>query len=121
MLNEGGTPNITGFTIGDDGTLTPLADSTQPLIGGTAADPAQVSFNGDGTLLVVTEKLGNRLDTYIVDQNGVPSAPIDNASSGMTPLALALTTAIFSLFQKLLAAHLTSQRLLPIAAIRLAF
>ena len=85
VLNEGGTPNITGFTIGDDGTLTPLADSTQPLIGGTAADPAQISFNSEGTLLVVTEKLGNRLDTYIVDANGLPSAPIDNASSGMTP------------------------------------
>jgi len=59
VLNEGGTPNITGFTIGDDGTLTPLAGSTQPLIGGTGADPAQINFNSDGTLLVVTEKLGN--------------------------------------------------------------
>jgi 6-phosphogluconolactonase (cycloisomerase 2 family) len=85
VLNEGGTPNITGFTIGNDGMLTPLADSTQPLLGGTGADPAQVSFNGDGTLLVVTEKLGNRLDTYTVDANGLPSAPIDNASNGMTP------------------------------------
>jgi 6-phosphogluconolactonase (cycloisomerase 2 family) len=85
VLNEGGTPNITGFTIGDDGTLTPLAGSARPLIGGTGADPAEVSFNSDGTLLVVTEKLGNRLDTYAVDQNGLPSNPIDNASSGMTP------------------------------------
>ena len=56
VLNEGGTPNITGFTFGDDGTLTPLAGSTRSLIGGTAADPAEVSFNSDGTLLVVTEK-----------------------------------------------------------------
>ena len=85
VLNEGGTPNITGFSIGDDGTLTPLGGSTQPLIGGTGADPAQVNFNGDGTLLVVTEKLGNRLDTYVVDENGVASAPIENSSSGMTP------------------------------------
>ena len=85
VLNEGGTPNITGFTVGGDGTLTPLAGSTRPLIGGTSADPAQVSFNSDGTLLVVTEKLGNRLDTYTVDQNGLPSTPINNASSGMTP------------------------------------
>jgi 6-phosphogluconolactonase len=85
VLNEGGTPNVTGFTIGGDGTLTPLAGSTRPLIGGTAADPAQVGFNGDGTLLVVTEKLGNRLDSYVVDQNGLPGAPIGNASSGMTP------------------------------------
>ena len=89
VLNEGGTPNITGFTVGDDGTLTPLADSTQPLIGDTAADPAEVSFNRDGTLLVVTEKAGNRLDTYIIDENGLPSAPIDNTSNGMTPFGFA--------------------------------
>src|SRR5919106_551531 len=92
VLNEGGTPNITGFTIGDHGTLTPLADSTQPLIGGTGADPAQVSFNNDGTLLVVTEKLGNRLDTYVVDANGLPSAPIDNASSRMTPFGFSFNS-----------------------------
>ena len=56
VLNEGGTPNITGFTIADDGTLTPLAGSTQPLIGDTAADPAQVSFNPDGSLLLRLKK-----------------------------------------------------------------
>ena len=89
VLNEGGTPNITGFTVGDDGTLTPLAGSTQPLIGGTGADPAEVSFNSDGTLLVVTEKAGNRLDTYTIDENGLPSAPIDNPSNGMTPFGFA--------------------------------
>src|SRR5262249_24127009 len=89
VLNEGGTPNITGFTTADDGTLTPLAGSTQPLIGGTAADPAEVSFNPDGTLLIVTEKAVNRIDTYTVDENGLPSAPIDNASNGMTPFGFA--------------------------------
>jgi 6-phosphogluconolactonase (cycloisomerase 2 family) len=89
VLNEGGTPNITGFTIGEDGTLTPLTGSTQPLIGGTAADPAEVSFNNNGTLLVVTEKAGNRIDTYTVDDNGLPSAPIDNPSNGTTPFGFA--------------------------------
>ena len=95
VLNEGGTPNITGFTVGDDGTLTPLPGSTQPLIGGTAADPAQVSFNPDGTLLVVTEKAGNRLNTYTIDENGLPSAPIDNASNGMTPFGFAFNNSGF--------------------------
>jgi hypothetical protein len=89
VLNEGGTPNVTGFTVGDDGTLTPLASSTQPLIGDTAADPAEVSFNPDGTLLVVTEKAGNRIDTYTIDDNGLASAPIENTSSGMTPFGFA--------------------------------
>jgi 6-phosphogluconolactonase len=95
VLNEGGTPNITGFTIGFDGTLTPLVGSTQPLIGGSVADPAEVSFNGDGTLLAVTEKLGNRLDTFVVDQNGVAGAPMDNPSSGMTPFGFSFNNSHF--------------------------
>lgn len=89
VLNEGGTPNITGFTVGHSGTLTPLAGSTQPLIGDVAADPAQVSFSPNGSLLVVTEKAGNRIDTYTVDDDGLPSAPIDNPSTGMTPFGFA--------------------------------
>jgi len=95
VLNEGGTPNITGFTVGDDGTLTPLAGSTQPLIGDTAADPAQIGFSRDGTLLVVTEKAGNRIDAYTIDENGLPSAPIDNASNGMTPFGFAFNNSGF--------------------------
>jgi 6-phosphogluconolactonase len=93
VLNAGGTPNITGFSLGDDGTLTPLADSTQPLIGGAGADPAQVGFSSDGGLLVVTEKAGNRLNTYIIDENGLPGAPIDNPSNGMTPFGFAFNNA----------------------------
>ena len=93
VLNEGGTPNITGFTIEDDGTLTPLAGSTQPLIGGVAADPAQIGFSHDGMLLIVTEKAGNRLNTYTIDEDGLPSAPIDNASNGMTPFGFAFNNA----------------------------
>lgn len=85
VLNEGGTPNITGFTVEENGQLTPLAGSTQPLIGGVAADPAQVGFSSDGSLLVVTEKAGNRINTYTVDEDGLPSAPINNPSNGMTP------------------------------------
>lgn len=89
VLNEGGTPNITGFTVAGNGTLTPLAGSTQPLIGGATADPAQISFSSDGSLLVVTEKAGNRIDTYTIDDDGLPSAPIDNPSNGMTPFGFA--------------------------------
>lgn len=89
VLNEGGTPNITGFEVDDDGTLTQLDDSTQPLIGGGAADPAQIGFSHNGDLLVVTDKAGNRLNTYTIDDDGLPSAPIDNPSNGMTPFGFA--------------------------------
>jgi 6-phosphogluconolactonase len=93
VLNEGGTPNITGFDFDEDGTLTPLAGSTRPLIGGGAADPAQIGFSHDGDLLVVTDKSGSRLNTYTIDDDGLPSAPIDNASNGMTPFGFAFNHA----------------------------
>jgi len=93
VLNEGGTPNITGFEVEEDGTLTPLAGSTQPLIGGVAGDPAQIGFSRDGDLLVVTEKSANRINTYTINDDGLPSAPIDNASNGMTPFGFAFNNA----------------------------
>ena len=93
VLNEGGTPNISGFTIEDDGTLTPLPGSTRPLIGGAAADPAQIGFNHDGSVLVVTEKAGNRINAYTINDDGLPSPPIENASNGTTPFGFAFNNA----------------------------
>ena len=93
VLNEGGTPNITGFTIEEGGTLTPLPGSTRPLVDGGAADPAQIGFSHDGELLVVTDKAGNRLNTYMINEDGLPSPPIDNPSNGMTPFGFAFNNA----------------------------
>ena len=89
VLNEGGTPNITGFTISDTGELTPIPGSTRPLTAGSAADPAEVSFNPDGSLLVVTEKAANLIDVYVVDTNGVAGPPNSNPSNGPTPFGFA--------------------------------
>lgn len=89
VLNEGGTPNITGFTVSNKGELTPLAGSTRPLSAGSSADPAEVSFNSDGSLLVVTEKLANVIDVYVVGSDGVAGPPTPNGSSGMTPFGFA--------------------------------
>lgn len=89
VLNEGDTPNITGFTIGHQGHLTPLADSTRPLNGGSAADPAEVNFSPRGDLLVVTEKDTNNIDTYTVGNDGIPTGSTTTASHGMTPFGFA--------------------------------
>ena len=89
VLNEGGTPNITGFTVDITGDLTPLLGSSRPLTGGSMADPAQVSFSRDGTLLVVTEKATNLIDVYVVGADGVAGPPISNPSSGQTPFGFA--------------------------------
>lgn len=89
VLNEGGTPNITGLTVSDTGELTPLAGSSRPLTGGSGADPAEVAFNTDGSLLTVTEKAANLIDVYVVGSDGVAGPPIANPSNGMTPFGFA--------------------------------
>jgi len=89
VLNEGGTPNITGFTVSAAGELTPLAGSTRPLSGGSTADPAEVSFSNDGALLAVTEKMANLIDVYVVGTDGVAGPPNPNPSNGMTPFGFA--------------------------------
>jgi 6-phosphogluconolactonase len=90
VLNEGGTPNITGFNVSDKGRLTPLAGSTRPLTVGSAADPAQVGFSPEGELLAVTDKASNLIDTYTIGDDGLASRPRSNASGGPTPFGFAI-------------------------------
>ncbi len=91
VLNAGGSGNISGFQIGDNGKLAALKGSTQPLSNGgsgTAPQPAQISFSPDGRLLVVTEKATNLIDTYEV-KNGIAGHPVTHPSAGMTPFGFA--------------------------------
>ena len=84
VLNAGSPATITGFRVGPDGTLDPLAGSTQPL-SGPAVGPAQISFSPDGDTLVVTEKGTNQIDVFRVGKKGLAGAPTTVASSGQTP------------------------------------
>jgi 6-phosphogluconolactonase (cycloisomerase 2 family) len=89
VLNAGGTPNISGFTIdGATNRLVPLAGSTRNLPGGTTAAPAQVSFTPDGDALIVTEKGTNSIDTFRLD-DGRPAPGVSFPSSGLTPFGFA--------------------------------
>jgi 6-phosphogluconolactonase (cycloisomerase 2 family) len=92
VLNAGGSvgdeDNISGFIVERDGMLSPLAGSTQPLSQPTTG-PAQIEFTPDGNVLVVTEKATNRIDTYVVGNNGLASAPIVFNSEGNTPFGFA--------------------------------
>lgn len=54
-----GTPSITGFTVKQGGRLEPIPGSTRRLSGLGGSGCAQVSFNPDGNVLVVTERLAN--------------------------------------------------------------
>ncbi len=88
VLNAGGAGNISGFTFSKKRGLSPLGDSTRPL-SGNGSGPAEVSFDPEGELLVVTEKNTNLILTYEVRHDGRARGPISNASSGATPFGFA--------------------------------
>lgn len=54
--STGSLPTITGFTVGSGGQLDPVPNSTQTLSGDAFSGCAQVSFNPQGNVLVVTER-----------------------------------------------------------------
>jgi 6-phosphogluconolactonase len=92
VLNAGGNvgdeDNITGFTIECKGNLVPIPDSTRPL-SADSTNPAQISFNKDGSVLVVTEKDTNLISTYTVGDDGLATGPDPQPSSGTTPFGFA--------------------------------
>ena len=88
VLNAGGDGNITGFNIKRNGRLALLPSSTRPLSGPNTA-PAQIAFDPDGEVLVVTEKATNFISTYVVAEDGLTNGPLVNASVNATPFGFA--------------------------------
>lgn len=89
VLNAGVPNNIAGFTVAYDGGLTPLPDSARPL-SADSTSPAQVSFNKTGTVVIVTERATNKIDTYTVGNDGRLMGPVVHASAGPVPFGFAL-------------------------------
>jgi 6-phosphogluconolactonase len=87
VLNSGGTPNVTAFASGRRGVLRPIAGGSRDLPGADGA--AQVSVTPDGSRLVVSERLADRLETLKLDGRGRPGEPVITASSGTTPFGFA--------------------------------
>jgi 6-phosphogluconolactonase len=88
VLNAGGSGGISGFTIGADGRLFPIAGSSRPL-SSSAANAAQVSFSPDGRVLIVTERATQTIDSYVVGRDGRVAGPMAHASSGAVPFGFA--------------------------------
>ena len=87
VLNAGGNGNIVGFNL-DDGKLSMIPNSIRPL-SSNSAGPAEISFNPDGKVLVVTEKLTNMIDSYTVNKKGIANGPTTRASNGPVPFGFA--------------------------------
>jgi hypothetical protein len=77
--------NITGFTLGSKCTLSPLASSSRSLSQTSGTFPAEVSFNPTGSVVVVTEKATNKIDTWIVGSGGLLSGKKVQNSNGNEP------------------------------------
>lgn len=79
---------ITGFTVANDGILTPIPDSFKDLSSPIAV-PGEVQFNANGGSIVVSGKVGSLLDVFKVKADGRVSNPVSNPSFGPRPFALA--------------------------------
>ncbi|HTT64862.1 MAG TPA: beta-propeller fold lactonase family protein [Bryobacteraceae bacterium] len=85
-----GSDNIAGFRLSPDGKLTPVPGSMQSL-SGTGVGPAQISFDPDGDMLVVTEKNTNLITTFRIGGGGAAMPGQSMTSSGMTPYGFAFS------------------------------
>lgn len=89
VLNAGVPNNLSGFTVAQDGSLTPLANSTRPL-SAESTNPAQVSFDDTGSVIVVTERATNQITTYTVGGDGQLTGPFVHPSAGPVPFGFAV-------------------------------
>jgi 6-phosphogluconolactonase len=80
--------NVTGFQVASDGSLHPIANSTQPLSAANPA-PAEIHANPGGGTLIVTEKTTNMIDSYRIRSNGSLSQPTFTPSTGSEPFGFA--------------------------------
>ena len=99
VLNSN-SDNIAGFNFSHTGRLTPIAGSTQPLVGGALPGaPRQVGFNASGKILMVTllanmagpppaGGTADTIDTFPV-QNGMAGAGTAYNSTSNFPFAFA--------------------------------
>jgi 6-phosphogluconolactonase (cycloisomerase 2 family) len=88
VLNTG-DPGLASFRLSGAG-IEPVAGGEQALESG--ADPAQVAFSPDGSMVVITQRGTDSIGTYEVTADGAFGAPRMIASQGPTPYGFAFTS-----------------------------
>ena len=81
--------NISGFRFDINGVLTPVSSSTRTL-SQNLTGPAQISFNKEGTVLLITEKATNKITSYTVQADGTPGTFHTRPSAVPTPFGFSL-------------------------------
>jgi 6-phosphogluconolactonase len=89
VLNTG-EPGLASFRLDAEG-ISPVEDGEQPLAA-SDADPAQVGFSPDGSMVVITERGTDSIVTYAVAADGTFGDSRQIASEGPTPYGFAFTS-----------------------------
>jgi 6-phosphogluconolactonase len=91
VLNDGGavggTDTLAGFTVDANGNLHNITSGVS--LSAPAVGPAEVSFNPEGNLLVVTEKNTNNVDVFFLDSMGNVTGMKVMTSAAETPYGFA--------------------------------
>ena len=89
-VNFGGNLHTAGFRLQTSGDLTPVAGSSLPLSG---LDPgaSTAAFTPDGSKLIVTERVANKIDVFTVNSDGSLTNPTFNDSQGIEPFGAQFT------------------------------
>ena len=88
VLNTG-KPGVASFRLDEDGGISPVDEQA---LAASAADPAQVGFSPDGSMIVITERGTDSIVTYEVAPDGTFGAFHEVASQGPTPYGFAFTS-----------------------------
>jgi 6-phosphogluconolactonase len=89
VLNTG-EPGLASFRLHAEG-IEPVEGGDQTLHT-SDADPAQVAFSPDGTMVLITERATDSIVTYEVTADGTFGASSEIASEGPTPYGFAFTS-----------------------------
>jgi 6-phosphogluconolactonase len=81
VLNTGGSSNVVGFRVDEDGRLKQIPHSLSFLSTNTSG-AASLAFSPNGQFLVVTERETNDIDVFSVQSNGRLSPIVVNSSVG---------------------------------------
>ena len=116
VVNSGLRSGVSGFRIAENGTLTRIEGSVQPLSFGddspfgdvvlpctnifpaleegvicNATQPAEVEFSPDGEFLIVSERLVNQFSVFEIDEQGVAGNRRSRTSNGESPFGMHFT------------------------------
>jgi 6-phosphogluconolactonase (cycloisomerase 2 family) len=90
VLNTGGSSGVAGFRLRENGKLATIPKSVRFLSTNTSG-AASLAFSPDGRVLVITERLTNNIDVFIVQEDGALSPVVVNQDVSPGTFALAFT------------------------------